>query len=299
MVTARPSRRHNPCDSPKPALSRENGGCDGCDTGPEPRHTRPESPLKPASPTQQPTPSQPVPAPSGVRPPETGGRDGLVGPQAHDTTIRDSGTGPPRTRPAVPNPSERTHHLTNPPNPSHRPTRHARGQSQSTTRSTATRSTRSAQDAAPATTRPNRPAIERTSSNPDTADTAATERTETADTADTAESGEANRIPRPRSGAPARAAETGAVETGGAEQDSHKARQRAAGANRANIVGTALDIVREANAGTGDPFREPTGMDPDALYAYHLERVTKKFTTVISADNAELLARLLSSGDGI
>jgi hypothetical protein len=39
-------------------------------------------------------------------------------------------------------------------------------------------------------------------------------------------------------------------------------------------------------------------MGSDALYAYHLERVTKKFTTVISADNAELLARMLGSGDG-
>lgn len=30
------------------------------------------------------------------------------------------------------------------------------------------------------------------------------------------------------------------------------------------------------------------------LYAYHLERVTKTFNTMISAENADLLARLLS-----
>ena len=34
-------------------------------------------------------------------------------------------------------------------------------------------------------------------------------------------------------------------------------------------------------------------LDPDALYAYHLNRVTRKFTMVISADNMALLARLL------
>ncbi len=32
---------------------------------------------------------------------------------------------------------------------------------------------------------------------------------------------------------------------------------------------------------------------PKTSNAYHLERVTKKFTTVISADNTELLGRLL------
>ena len=35
----------------------------------------------------------------------------------------------------------------------------------------------------------------------------------------------------------------------------------------------------------------------DALYAYHLIRVTGKFKMVISAENAELLAGLLA-GDG-
>lgn len=293
MVTARPSRRHNPCDSTKSALNRENTACDGCDTDPETRHTRPESPLKPPSPTQLPTLSQPVPDRPGTRPPEVGGRGGLNGPQTGDTTIRDGGTGPPRTCPTVPNPSERTHHLANPPNPSHPGTRHTRGQSQSTaTRTTrTTRTSRSAHDAAPATTHPNRPTTERTSSNPDTTDTAATE---TTDTTDTVEQSEANRIPCPRSGTPARAAETGET-----EQDPQRARQRAAGPNPATTAGTALRTARQANAGAVDPSREPPGMDPDALYAYHLERVTKKFTTVISADNAELLARLLGTDDGI
>jgi hypothetical protein len=41
-----------------------------------------------------------------------------------------------------------------------------------------------------------------------------------------------------------------------------------------------------------------SSMDRDALYAYHLERVTKKFKTMISADNVELLARLLGGDDG-
>lgn len=40
-----------------------------------------------------------------------------------------------------------------------------------------------------------------------------------------------------------------------------------------------------------------SGLDPGALYAYHLERVTRKFTTVISAENAELLGRLLGDAD--
>ena len=33
----------------------------------------------------------------------------------------------------------------------------------------------------------------------------------------------------------------------------------------------------------------------DALFAYHLDRVTSKFKMVISAENAELLAGLLGS----
>jgi hypothetical protein len=114
-----------------------------------------------------------------------------------------------------------------------------------------------------------------------------------ADAADPAKPGEANQIPRPRSGAPARAAEIGEI-----QHDAQKARQRAARPNRADVVGPALGTAREANADSGDPFREPPRMGSDALYAYHLERVTKKFTTVISADNAELLGRLLGSGDG-
>lgn len=35
-------------------------------------------------------------------------------------------------------------------------------------------------------------------------------------------------------------------------------------------------------------------MDQDALYAYHLDRVTSKFRMVISAENAELLGELLA-----
>ena len=35
----------------------------------------------------------------------------------------------------------------------------------------------------------------------------------------------------------------------------------------------------------------------EALYAYHLDRVTSKFRMVISAENAELLAGLLASDD--
>jgi hypothetical protein len=37
--------------------------------------------------------------------------------------------------------------------------------------------------------------------------------------------------------------------------------------------------------------------DPDALRAYHLDRVVSKFNMVISADNAEVLARLLGSDE--
>ncbi len=37
--------------------------------------------------------------------------------------------------------------------------------------------------------------------------------------------------------------------------------------------------------------------DQDALRAYHLDRVTRKFKMVISADNAELLAGLLEEDD--
>lgn len=37
--------------------------------------------------------------------------------------------------------------------------------------------------------------------------------------------------------------------------------------------------------------------DQDALRAYHLDRVTRKFTMVISAENAELLAGLLGDGE--
>jgi hypothetical protein len=36
--------------------------------------------------------------------------------------------------------------------------------------------------------------------------------------------------------------------------------------------------------------------EQDALRAYHLDRVTSKFKMVISAENAELLARLLAAG---
>jgi hypothetical protein len=37
--------------------------------------------------------------------------------------------------------------------------------------------------------------------------------------------------------------------------------------------------------------------DPDALRAYHLDRVVSKFKAVISAENAALLAALLGSGE--
>jgi hypothetical protein len=151
------------------------------------------------------------------------------------------------------NPSGRTHHLTDPPNLSHRSTRHTTGQGQTT----AIRSTRSAQDAAPETTHPNRPTTERTSSSHNTTDAAATEPTRTA-RMESAETPESNQILRPRSSAP------------------------------------RLTADPQAKAG---PVA-PSGVDPDALYAYHLERVTRKFTTVISADNAELLGRLLGSGNG-
>lgn len=152
MMTARPSRRHRPCDGTKPTLSRENAACDGRDTGPGTRHTRPKSPLKPTAPTQRPTLSQPVPDPPGTRPPGTGGRDGLTGPQARDTTIRDGGTGPPRTRPAVPNPSERTHRLAHTPNPTRR----------TTPQTTAIRNSGSANRATPNSTRTAEPTTDRT-----------------------------------------------------------------------------------------------------------------------------------------
>lgn len=41
-----------------------------------------------------------------------------------------------------------------------------------------------------------------------------------------------------------------------------------------------------------------TTKDRDALYAYHLERVTKKFKAMISPDNMELLAQLIGGDDG-
>ena len=34
--------------------------------------------------------------------------------------------------------------------------------------------------------------------------------------------------------------------------------------------------------------------EQDALRAYHLERVTRRFKMVISADNAEILAKLIA-----
>jgi hypothetical protein len=37
--------------------------------------------------------------------------------------------------------------------------------------------------------------------------------------------------------------------------------------------------------------------DQGALFAYHLDRVVSKFTMIISAENAELLAALLGSGE--
>jgi hypothetical protein len=39
------------------------------------------------------------------------------------------------------------------------------------------------------------------------------------------------------------------------------------------------------------------GTDQEALRAYHLDRVVSKFTMIISAENAELLAALLGSGE--
>jgi hypothetical protein len=38
--------------------------------------------------------------------------------------------------------------------------------------------------------------------------------------------------------------------------------------------------------------------DREALRAYHLDRVFSRFTLVISAENAELLAALLGMGEG-
>jgi len=37
--------------------------------------------------------------------------------------------------------------------------------------------------------------------------------------------------------------------------------------------------------------------DPDALRAFHLDRVFRKFNLMISAENAELLAALLGAGE--
>jgi hypothetical protein len=39
------------------------------------------------------------------------------------------------------------------------------------------------------------------------------------------------------------------------------------------------------------------GTGQDALRAFHLDRVVSKFKTVISAENAELLAALLGNGE--
>jgi hypothetical protein len=43
------------------------------------------------------------------------------------------------------------------------------------------------------------------------------------------------------------------------------------------------------------PYREA---DQEAVRAFHLDRVVSKFNMVISAENAELLAALLGSGEG-
>jgi hypothetical protein len=44
----------------------------------------------------------------------------------------------------------------------------------------------------------------------------------------------------------------------------------------------------------GDAYR---ANDPEALRAFHLDRVVNKFKAVISAENAELLAGLLGSDE--
>lgn len=66
---------------------------------------------------------QPVPHRAVARPPVPCSLDGLVRPLISENTIRDRWIGRRRTRPAVPNPSERTPHLTDQPNPSHGSTR--------------------------------------------------------------------------------------------------------------------------------------------------------------------------------
>ena len=40
------------------------------------------------------------------------------------------------------------------------------------------------------------------------------------------------------------------------------------------------------------------GTDQEALRAFHLDRVFRKFNLMISAENAELLAALLGMGEG-
>jgi hypothetical protein len=58
-------------------------------------------------------------------------------------------------------------------------------------------------------------------------------------------------------------------------------------------------LVDKAATNNATPQPEPEEMraykasDPDALRAYHLDRVFSKFNTVISAENAEILAGLL------
>jgi hypothetical protein len=53
-------------------------------------------------------------------------------------------------------------------------------------------------------------------------------------------------------------------------------------------------VSREKPESEVRPYREA---GQDALRAYHLDRVVSKFKTVISAENAELLAALLGSGE--
>lgn len=213
---------------------------------------------------------QPVPNPPVTRPPVQPPRDGFTPPVTRENPSLDTWTGSRRTRPDVPKPSERTPHLTDPHNPSHRTTR----------QTTATPIRRSAHHVPPAPTGTDQPATEPTSGTPDPTGPE-----------------EGNRPPRSRPGTTAPRSQTATRRTTRQRKDSHPG--RTSDAATANLAATAPTPGHGApgQAESDEVNARAPALDHDAFYAYHLDRVTKKFKTVISAENLELLARLLGEDD--
>jgi hypothetical protein len=65
---------------------------------------------------------------------------------------------------------------------------------------------------------------------------------------------------------------------------------------RRGVITTTYDAGTEPDSEEVKAYR--LAKNPDTLRAYHLDRVTRKFNSVISAENAELLAGLLGSDSG-